>query len=297
MEIKHHPIFHQFTPWQGECDGTYHIDFLGVRTNPRFYTNIRPVAKGMVRTGYPIPHEQYFEWVALLEAVKRCKDRFVIMELGAGWGTWIVRGAVAARDFLGRPSLLIGVEGEELHFEFMKEHLIENRINPSEHRLYHGVVAETDGWALFPVAKDARVEYGCRILKLQTVSNSSSNPVDGHILIPAFSLKTLLSDLSIVDLLHMDVQGEEYRALAPAIDVVRNKVTALVIGTHSDEIHAQLEVLMKSHGFFSQYSFQRRRAYTTDHGRIEFRDGCQVWFNGKKMDDLGWSKSAGEEKP
>ena len=50
-----------------------------------------------------------------------------MIELGAGWGKWIVSGAVAARR-CGIDSLVIGVEAEPEHYKWMREHLVDNDV-------------------------------------------------------------------------------------------------------------------------------------------------------------------------
>jgi hypothetical protein len=46
---------------------------------------------------------EYFEWVDLLQAVKEAENTFTIVEVGAGYGRWSSRAALAARQ-LGKGS-------------------------------------------------------------------------------------------------------------------------------------------------------------------------------------------------
>ncbi|HYM01567.1 MAG TPA: hypothetical protein VET85_01400 [Stellaceae bacterium] len=77
-----------------------------------------------MRTGYPAVSEETFEWELLLSAVLDARDRFVMIEAGAGYGRWLVTAACALRQ--RRPEVafhLIGVEAEPQHFAWMKQHL------------------------------------------------------------------------------------------------------------------------------------------------------------------------------
>src|SRR5271154_222622 len=45
------------------------------------------------------PGEDYLEWIDIVEAVSSAKDRFVMFELGAGYGRWSIN-AMNALKFL-----------------------------------------------------------------------------------------------------------------------------------------------------------------------------------------------------
>lgn len=69
---------------------------------------------------YPPFDEEYFEWIDLLEAVAAAKDRFTMLELGAGFGRWTARAAAAAKQ-RDLSYSLIAVEAEPTHFDWMRE--------------------------------------------------------------------------------------------------------------------------------------------------------------------------------
>ena len=145
MESRCHPIFNRFTRWEGDADGRNHFDFLGVRTDPKYWKNIRPQPPNHLRTSYPIPHEQYFEWIFILETVfeRKERDTFTVAELGAGYGPWIVRAYKAFRQFSAAPIRLIAVEGDYNHYLWALEHLRNNGIDPDQHRILHGCMTAT----------------------------------------------------------------------------------------------------------------------------------------------------------
>jgi hypothetical protein len=58
-----------------------------------------------------------------------------------------------------------------------------------------------------------------------------------------------------IDLLQMDIQGLEAEVLAGACHVLRlGKINALLIGTHSREIHFRCEEAISSAGYAIEYS-------------------------------------------
>ncbi len=74
-------------------------DFLGIRTRVSTITSIAHLA-GTVEPP-PIPanfHASQLEWAGALRAALQTEQRFVAIELGAGWCPWLLAGAVAAGD-------------------------------------------------------------------------------------------------------------------------------------------------------------------------------------------------------
>lgn len=108
----HHPVLADFEPWSGETDGTWVYDSLGVRTDPRYRPQFRPQPMGRVETKHPEPYAPYFELVFVLAAVKAAKPGkpFEMVELGAGYGTWLATVFKAAQRLGGREVRLTGLE-------------------------------------------------------------------------------------------------------------------------------------------------------------------------------------------
>jgi hypothetical protein len=80
-------------------------------------------------------HEEIFEWIALAESVRAAREKFTMVELGAGYGRWLVAGAMLARRLRpGLPVKLIGVEAEQVHFAWMRRHFIDNGLDVRPNR-------------------------------------------------------------------------------------------------------------------------------------------------------------------
>jgi hypothetical protein len=89
--------------------------------------------------------EGLLEWIDLLESVEVANSSFTMVELGAGFGRWLVAGAVAARRVRNLPVHLIGAEAEQAHFEMMRQHFRDNDLDPDAHILVEAAVSGTDG--------------------------------------------------------------------------------------------------------------------------------------------------------
>ena len=52
-----------------------------------------------------------------------------MIELGAGYGRWLVRAATALQQVKDLPFQLIGVEAEPQHFKWLLQHFKDNGLN------------------------------------------------------------------------------------------------------------------------------------------------------------------------
>jgi FkbM family methyltransferase len=198
---KHHKVFSRFHRWSGRVPAGFDVDFLGARYRTAYFTMCLPQPEERYAAPeHPPFDEEYFEWIALLEAVAGAKTRFTMLELGAGWGRWSARAAAACQQ-LGLPYHLVAVEAEPTHFQWMVQNLQDNGVKPEDCRLIQAAVTGKDGKVAFQVG-DATDSY--------------SQSIGGSTEIDAVSLPTLLLPLKFVDLIDMNVQGAEFDILAAA---------------------------------------------------------------------------------
>ena len=164
------------------------------------------------------------EWASSLRAVLEARDRFVCIELGAGWGPWLVATAAAARQRGIADIRLAGVEASNEHFQFMARHFRDNGLDPDAHSLFRGVIGTTDGLARFPKLLDSTADWGAQAVYSQPSAGDGEprfrdyrglefETVDE---VPCLSLDTLLRRYDRIDLLHCDIQGAEGEVLPPA---------------------------------------------------------------------------------
>ncbi|MDD1661625.1 MAG: hypothetical protein LUQ49_04080, partial [Methanomicrobiales archaeon] len=173
-----HPIFQKFTRMKPDLDPRFSYNFLGVRTRKAFVegdpdncslpsSSPPGISKeDLPPVIFPAYDEEYWEWIDLLESVVAAKKKFVMMELGAGYGRWLINGAMAVRQYHGTefPVRLIGVEAETTHFEWMKQHFLDNGLDPSQHMLIPKAIDnhhhEVEFYVTHPTLKGAANWYG-----------------------------------------------------------------------------------------------------------------------------------------
>ena len=118
-----------------------------------------------------------------------------MVELGAGWGRWIVNGVAALRAQGTLPYHVVGVEAEPTHFAWMKQHLVDNDVDLRSATLIEAAVAKTDGTVRFHVG-DAADWYGQAIARADETATAGAplTPGDGRTVQPvrAVSVRTVL---------------------------------------------------------------------------------------------------------
>ena len=279
---RHHPALLRFPPWSGEADGTFVYDFLGIKTDPRFRPQFRPQPPGPLETAYPPPHNVYFELVFVLEAVLAAADRPVlrVMELGAGYGVWLVTAHRAMQLSAGRPVELVGVEMVPRHFEWMRQHLRSNGIDPDSHTLIQAAVSDCDGEALFDPEPDPDLAYGQALSRrVPGARPGAAGSRTGEVRVPCIDIRRLLREQRPVDLLHVDIQGEELRALRHAGPELNRCVARLIVATHSRGIHRGLRRLLDRAGWKPVYDYGLRSRARTPFGDVQFLDGLLAYSN------------------
>lgn len=274
-----HPIFKCFERWSGKTDGLYLRDFLGSKTDPKVKTPWKAQPEGIIKPNYPVVNEHYYDWLVVLSSVLAAKEQFTMIELGAGYAPWLIRAAYALKQKKPDiPFLLVGVEGDKTHYQWMLEHFLNNDISPKEHILIEALVSNSDGTALFPKIFDPSVNYGASLVLDQYSSQKSR---EGFIETKTISLKTILSKISgAIDLIHMDIQGEEEKIITSDINLLSQRVRHILIATHrSNTLHENVRHIMKENGWIPRYNFDRDSKWDTEWGNIHFYDGFQYWIN------------------
>ena len=307
-------IIKSFPRYEGPGASGFITDFLGTKTRTSYISGLAKLDGTVI--GYPIPdgcfHATPVEWAGAMRAARDAKKELVAVELGAGWGPWLVTLARAARIKGIHKVNLVGVEGSKAHFDFMLSHFADNGLDPRQHTLLHGVVGTTDGEAEFPIDANPATDWGTKAIYGEAESpvpdpgslvrrgyrrikravrllvkgrpqdpSPSRGAVHHHSgteRVKCFSIPTLLSPFAKVDLVHVDIQGDEFNVLSSARQVLKAKVKRILVGTHSRSIEEQLLHEMAS----QNWELEREEAckYAQHGSQMHLvMDGCQIWRN------------------
>jgi len=294
VAIQHHPVFYEFVPYAGPAPAGFQVDFLGCRTRDEFLTSF--MRAGAARPGYPPQDEEYPEWIDVLESVVSARGSYTFIELGAGFARWSVRAAQAVRQFSGLPFHLVAVEAEPRHFQWLSKHLRDNGIDPAAHTLIQAAVRATSGDALFYVGLEDGKDGGPAEWYGQCVAKEHDRVVAGgseylglavqqhrsgykSIRVAAITLQEILRDLQQVDLMDLDIQGEELAVISSAIDEISRCVKRLHIETHGRGIDKGLRRLLPKSGWKCLAEYKCCSKQNTPWGRVNFTGGVQSWLN------------------
>jgi Methyltransferase FkbM domain len=228
------------------------------------------------------------EWFGMLKSVERAEDRFVVVELGAGWGPWMTAGSVFARRRGIQDILAIGVEGDDVRRGFISEHREDNAVLNIPHKVYAGVIAPRSGEALFPKLAKSTADMGIAAIfddDTEGVRMDYRGVDQDHARLRAYSVEEVIGELGIVDVMHIDIQGSEYEVIESAIGLINRSCRHLIVATHSREIEWQVAgILMKS-----GWVLEKERPcgmhsgdFWARSGRdypLVNRDGTQFWRN------------------
>jgi len=280
--MDHHAVFDKFQRVESIGTGTFVFDFLGGKTRGEYRKGWeRHVSKLGVKVtpNLPVVNEHYLDWIALLQSVvfsSSSGDVFRMMELGAGWGPWLVRGALAAKQLGMGKMELVGIEADQQHFDWMKEHFGDNGLNPYEYDLVHGAVSSVSETLRFPKVECPDEDYGASLLNVKNLDTS-------YVEVQGYCISDLLEKFTgVVDFMHVDIQGVEYDVIPSSIGAINSSVKRIMIGTHlSDEKHDGLASFFKEHGWLEELNYPRMSSVKTEFGEIKFGDGFLLFSNSK----------------
>lgn len=226
--------------------------------------------------------ESLFEWEALFNAVVNAGDDFTMIELGCGYGRWLLFAAGALRA--ARPDLtpkLIGVEADRTHYRWATEVAALNGV-PVD--LLHAAVGSEDGEADFLVLDDPAAEYGQSLIYPWTEEIVvGMGQVFATTKVPVVSLSTILRDLDHVDFIDADIQGAEADVFESAACELDGKVASVFIETHGDVLERRLCALFARLGWRCQHNYSPYGERATPYGPMLFNGGVQVFRNPRFM--------------
>ena len=296
---EHHRIFLGAELWSGRIPDHVDIDFLGAREDKQFFLpEWQNVPRNFSKThdqwtNLPEFSEEYFEWIDFLAAVKTAGDRFVMMELGAGYGRWLMRAAAAISRYNPIPTLLIGVEAEPTHVEWMRLNFRNNGLDPNHHRIFHAAVGSTSGVTYFPVGDPH--EWGQFIMDSSEAGPQKSRHLDRMFdnaflakvaAVPQVKIEEAAVGEKLIDIIDMDIQGAEAEVMEQAIGFCSDHVRLVHVGTHSTTIEDQLRRIFRQAGWLPRFDFPPWSKAQTIYGVLAFADGVQSWANPRFADRL-----------
>lgn len=301
--MRDHPIFEQFDLDVPFDEGEFHVNHVGCRTRLEYdklmfmenYPEMRSSGAVYFRHSEGSPHlperlsEDYYEWIDLLSAIASASDHFVSIEVGAGYGRWLANAAKALDRFRGpriKSRFFCGVEMQDSAFDWMRQHLDVNGVAESERLMLLTGVSDVTAYELMELRPG--VDYGTPVqpfpgdlLKNYYEAGTYYLKIDGvdnpYKIIKVMPLADILRELvgraGVVDIMHVDIQGAEMRAIPAAIDVLNRQVKRMHIGTHGRDIEVELPQLLARNGWIIDRAYRGYGRTEAEFGAFHFMDG------------------------
>lgn len=272
-----HSVFTKFEPWEGVAPACFNVNPYGSFIRRSFFGLSDYETEKFHKKVLPKKSEEYFEWIDLLESIDSAQESFTMVELGAGHGRWLVQAAVILRNQKNIPFRLVGVEAESNHYKMMHQHFIDNGLNPKEHMLIQAAVTDTDEPVYFTEGH-SKEWWGQAVIPTKD-TKIGDWPEATVVKVPSISINKILENLDYVDLMDIDIQGAEARAVKSSLSALNAKVRRVHIGTHSHENEENLYKMFSELRWICCNSFPCLSTVETHYGPITFEDGVQTWIN------------------
>lgn len=262
-------------------------DFLGTRIRTSSLWSEAKSLDGKL-LGLPIPGDfqaETIEWVGTLSSVADAQVRYRAMELGAGFGPWVVAAGNAARGRGISDIKLYAVEGSPQRYATLVQHFEDNAFPPSDHILLNAAVGTADGEVHWPASDDPLNDSGSRPLADGT--SKDYRGIDFNIInVRMIAFGDLLKREPIWDLIHIDIQGHEFDVCQSCISELNERARWLVIGTHSRKIDGDLIELFCLEGWIlkdeTPCKFQHGIERPESLEALSIADGTQIWLNPRR---------------
>ena len=282
-------IFEEFRNPNARAQPGFIVDFLGGRVRvTSIWSSVRHLDGTLL--SIPVPadyHAEAIEWLGLLKSVKSANGQYVAMELGAGFGPWVVAGGVAARNKGIVDIRLYAVEADPQHFQSLQQNFIDNDFDPGLGRLVKAAVGVEEGVARWPVVADAAEDWGSRPITAGDNDGKSATDYIGRVFDRTVEVK-IVPIIDLVrrephwDLIHIDVQGHEVNIVRAALKELNSRVHRMVIGTHSRKIDGDLIELLGGADWVLEHEKPAKFSFRPGAVSLEAMttlDGTQVWMN------------------
>lgn len=311
-----HPVFSQFRMAPRWTDGVTSRNHVGAVERCAYYQGVtpnslpyRPDDGPLGPTGaLPRVNEELFEWIDVLESVARYARLaparpYAFAEVGAGYGRWSVTAICALRQLApAAPFLVLAAEADPDHFAWLRHCLADNAIPPQACRLSQAPVAGAAREVQF-IAGDPHDWYGQSIIDPQYEAYLRRHPRAQHLEnaylreprwwerwtgarakrrirpVMAITLATMLADAEVVDMVDMDIQGAEAEVVEGSLQVLRDKVLRLHVGTHSAEVEERIRRALGGGAWRLAQDYPCAGQRETPYGPVGFGDGIQTWIN------------------
>ncbi|HEV7322543.1 MAG TPA: FkbM family methyltransferase [Ensifer sp.] len=279
----------------------FHKDCFGIKTR---YSYFNDIGGESIWSDLPFPDNKlYGEMIEILAtcfAVEAGGQDMVVYELGAGFAPWLVCSANFALKRGVQTLKLVAVEAAPDRLPLIDTHFADNGLPRSDQahpvvktQIVHAAASDVHGELHF--SAQSIHDWGGGVTEAETATDYRG--MHSHqVSVPALTIEALLANELMVDLLHMDIQGYEFKSIAASLETMNAKVKSIIIGTHSRIIEGQLIDLLRQNGWvlvFEKPCKFHASSRLPDVTGATYFDGTQFWVNERLWPaDYNWSEGS-----
>lgn len=282
-------------PWSGLSTGEFHIDYLGVMTDPRFWKGITPSRAGRLRVSPPVLSEAYFEYAACIVAASLATGLFQALEIGAGWGVWSVRAAVVARH-LGLPVRTTAIEMMPEQCAQIARHFMTNGLDPRCHAVIQAAVGESSGSGWVRTAAGA--DPGARLVQADWAMRNAVIPFGGipfDISVPCRDgtqvmrvrtrrLKEIINPTSCLDFVHLRIGPNPQSLLSDPVLAAENVGLLVIPGIAKTDLISVQEA-MAGTSYTKVCSLEHGQVLKGSRGEVTVQNALRIYAGGRVPPD------------
>jgi hypothetical protein len=170
----------------------------------------------------------------------------------------------------------------------MRQHLLDNGLDPGAHTLICAAVGVEAGSARWPRISDPANAGGARPVREVAAGLDEGDAaymrgaIDDYVEVEILPLAGLLKREPVWDLVHIDVQGWEAKLCAACAEQLSARARWLVVGTHSRVLDGQVIEALHAAGWVLENEKPTRFRLGCAEPSLELMtevDGVQVWRN------------------
>tara|TARA_Y100000590_G_scaffold460789_1_gene620959 strand:- start:1625 stop:2716 length:1092 start_codon:yes stop_codon:yes gene_type:complete len=253
--------------------------------------------------------ETFAEWYSIYRSIELAKDSFLMLSLGAFYGAPIVNTSKFINMYKPMEAHFVAVEAAENNCDLIKAYLSENSIDEKNVTLLEGIISENNKPRIFMNCEessslnrmliDEEIDRVIEQIKINQITDqvvsalllnetaislpmpqAEANVQSFLLMKSAFTISDLVSPHKKVDFLEMDIQGGEYNALPPFMDILNKKVAWIHLGTHElGGTHKDIRNLFLENGWKIHIDWFPNSKYITPKGQFLTSDGVLAMQN------------------
>lgn len=253
----------------------------------------RTVAHFDLDQSLPSPnHEDLFEYIDLLYSVSTSSEKFTMVEVGAGYGRWILNAFNALNRRI-KPGVIdyqfYGFEADLTRLNHCR--MLAQSAGIKNIVLYpEAVVSKSDQekskFASFSFHKADPARFGGAVID-ESRDSISGRGVEGDTSwrvvadVNTCRLSDRLSDVGLIDFVDFDIQNAEISVIPSEIEFLTTRARVVHVGTHSPLADEVVKKSFTEHGWIPRWELPWRSTYSWEKGVVTFTDGVFSYANPK----------------